>query len=547
MSNDNGTKQAAKRALAYGRVSTTQQKEKGYSLESQLDGCQKYADNHGFEIVETITDDCSGTIPMQDRPGGSRLYELVGNGEVDAVILYTDDRTERQEDAAKAGMEYLLFKFFLYDHNVELHYSDSGLDEVTEVGNLFGLLKAQRRAEERLKLKERTHRGRITKAKNGKVPGAGHTPYGYEYHHKDGELALIESEAQVVERMYRLCVVDGLSCLAISRELTQDCILTPGERKGYKKPSHNSTPYIWLASTVKRILRNPVYKGELHYGRTKRVKAKERPNRRIEQGNPDMVVVIDVPPIVSPEVWKLAQDKMDVNSKFVMERIGTKRFYLLRGLVRCECGFAMVGGIGGSGYLYYHCCANDHRLRDIEGKQCFEPFVRCDLLGGIVWNYVLDIMTDKERFEMLLLEAQKTEMDALQPKRARLTAIGAMITDCESEALKLADALKTTPGGIVGAALKKQVDDVNARHAALTKEHARLETELSVEALSNEQVASIMLFRADVIEGMKDPTPEDMRAILEALQVHVMVGKGIARITCRIPIPERAEILRPSC
>lgn len=529
------------RAVLYARVSTRKQKEQGYSLDSQIDGCRKYANEHGFTVVAEISDDCSGTIPVFERQGGARLYDMVDSSEVEAVILYTDDRTERQDDLAKAGMEYLLFKFYLYDHNVQLHYSDTGLDEVSDIGNLFGLLKAQRRSEERRKLKERTHRGRIKKAKNGLVVGNGHMPYGYQY--QDGQLVKIERQVQVVEQMYHWCVVDGLSCTAIARELTTLHITTPGEEKGYKRKRE---PGKWDASVVQRMLTNPVYKGELHYGRTKRAKSKTNPNNRIEQKDPNLIVIINVDPVVSSQVWEAAQKQIEVNKLFVISRMAKKRDYLLRGLIRCGCGSAMTGAAGGSGHLYYRCCAGDHRFIDIEGKTCHERGVRCDKLDSVVWQYVIDVMTDRERFEELLTLAQQQELDTLQPKRKRLELVIAQLGNTELEAEKLAQALITSPGGVVGNILQKQIDDVNRQHAALIKERDTIQSNLETEALTTSQMESAMLFREDVIEGLKDPTFEDKRNALEALRVKVVVKDGQAHISCRIPVPESVKDLRPS-
>ena len=50
-----------KRAVIYGRVSTKEQEEKGFSLPSQLEACRKYAIDNDYEIVSEYSEDYSGT------------------------------------------------------------------------------------------------------------------------------------------------------------------------------------------------------------------------------------------------------------------------------------------------------------------------------------------------------------------------------------------------------------------------------------------------------------------------------------------------------
>jgi site-specific DNA recombinase len=71
-----------KRAAIYARVSTDIQAEMGYSLPTQLEACRKYAQANGFTVAAELADDCSGSIPVAERPQGRRLYELVDSGQL---------------------------------------------------------------------------------------------------------------------------------------------------------------------------------------------------------------------------------------------------------------------------------------------------------------------------------------------------------------------------------------------------------------------------------------------------------------------------------
>jgi len=59
--------------------------------------------------------------------------------------------------------------------------------------------------------------------------------------------------------------------------------------------------------------------------------------------------------------------------------------------------------------------------------------------------------------------------------------------------------------------------------------------------LNDEALARALQFRADVIEGLKNPTFDDKRLYLELLQVNVIVKDGKAIIRCALPI-ESSEV-----
>jgi hypothetical protein len=121
-----------------------------------------------------------------------------------------------------------------------------------------------------------------------------------------------------------------------------------------------------------------------------------------------------------------------------------------------------------------------------------------------------------------------------------------LITQTETEAAKFARALVDT-SGIVSDMLKKQVDDVNARHAALCAERDALTAEIEAGALTDEQMeAMLTTFNEDVRIGLQNATFEDKRRALEDLQVKVFIEGNNARVTCRIPVSDSVFALTPS-
>jgi site-specific DNA recombinase len=82
-------------AAIYARVSTEDQG-RGFSIPTQIEGCQKLADHDGYTVPEThilIDEGLSGTT--MDRPALRRLRELVQTQAIAAAIVYDPDRLSR--------------------------------------------------------------------------------------------------------------------------------------------------------------------------------------------------------------------------------------------------------------------------------------------------------------------------------------------------------------------------------------------------------------------------------------------------------------------
>ena len=69
---------AGNRALGYARVSTDEQREKGYSLPEQEAKIRAYCDRGGLELVEIVSDDFTGQL--LERPGLSQVTRLAEAG-----------------------------------------------------------------------------------------------------------------------------------------------------------------------------------------------------------------------------------------------------------------------------------------------------------------------------------------------------------------------------------------------------------------------------------------------------------------------------------
>ena len=271
------------------------------------------------------------------RPGLPRIRDLAAEGQIQAVLALSPDRLSRKyayqvlltEELARHGVDRVFMKA-----------PHSGTPEDQLLLQFQGMIAEYERAQ----ILERSRRGKRHRAKQGEVSVLSGAPYGYRYIRKTEETAayyeIIETEADVVRKVFNGYTVEGLSIGAIARQLTESGLPT---RK--QKPR-------WKRSVIWAILRNPAYQGRACFGKTA-VTARQRITRplRLRGGisarNSSNIelprtewIEIPVPALVSEETFALAQEKLIYNKLHSPRR--TIDPSILQGLVHCrQCSFAL--------------------------------------------------------------------------------------------------------------------------------------------------------------------------------------------------------------
>ena len=241
------------KALVYSRVSTDAQERDGTSLVTQERACVRYAQAKGWVVAECIKDTASGS--NLDRPGIERVRQLLGQGVVDVVLAYAVDRLSRKQihiavlldDIEKVGatQEFVTEDF-----------------ENTSVGLMILTLRAFVSEVEREKIAERTMRGKLERARSGRLPqGTGKGCYGYIYDRGTGKRTVMPEQSTVVRRIFDE-FLSGTSIVRIANRLNDE---------GYT----TFTGSKWHPATIYHMLRNDTYAGRSIFGRTTSIKVRE--------------------------------------------------------------------------------------------------------------------------------------------------------------------------------------------------------------------------------------------------------------------------------
>jgi site-specific DNA recombinase len=377
------------RVALYARVSTEKQ-EREETIASQVDLLYRAAAAAGYDIAPTsvfIDEGVSGS--RLDRPALDRLRDLVAEGAFEVLLVTVPDRLARRyayqvlliEECRRCGCEVIFVQSPLGTSPEE--------QMLVQMQGVFAEY-------ERALIQERTRRGRLFAARQGRV-NWGNPPYGYTYVRKTlttpQHLIINEAEAEVVRLIYRWCVEEQLSCYAIHQRLTAQGIRPRKARHGR-----------WAPSSIGEILRDSLYKGEAYYNRTQPAEIRQpygpRGRKDRAPGNAQgrtqrplsEWIAVAVPVIIDPETWERAQSQLRQNLERA-QRNTTPRRYLLRSLLVCgQCGRRMVGSWSKQGGRYL--CAI--RYPRYAPGACTGRSVSAATIEQTIWEHVQALLADPD-------------------------------------------------------------------------------------------------------------------------------------------------------
>ena len=152
----------------------------------------------------------------------------------------------------------------MQDFGVNLICVEDGIDSSKDAGKLMISVLSAVAEIERENIRTQTMEGRIQKAREGKWNG-GFAPYGYKL--VDGKLEINEEEAAAIRIIFDRYVNTNSGATGISKYL---------ENNGRRKiPRQNGKSPLFSAVLIRSILKNPVYKGKIAFGRRRLEKSTE--------------------------------------------------------------------------------------------------------------------------------------------------------------------------------------------------------------------------------------------------------------------------------
>jgi site-specific DNA recombinase len=229
-----------RRAILYARVSTDEQARSGYSLAQQMEALREYAAREGYEVLEEVRDPGQSGASLE-RPGMDRVRDLVAAGGVSVVLAQDRDRFAREP-----AYHYLMRREF-EEHGTKIRALNDRGDESPE-GELTDGILDQLAKYERAKTAERSRRGKLRKAREGKIVATTHVNFGFKYTQSRDAYAVREDHMSTVRRVFRMVALEGASLYKVKKTL---------EREGLLPPKGGS---YWNKKTLREMILDDVYK-----------------------------------------------------------------------------------------------------------------------------------------------------------------------------------------------------------------------------------------------------------------------------------------------
>ncbi len=463
-----------------------------FSVEEQRREIWRWAAQHGYEIVWEFADDRSG-LDTDRRRGFLTLLEVCSDSRrrlADVVLVYDVSRFSRLEPDEAAFHEFSLRRAgvrVVYTH-------EPGANEEGVAGHLMKSLKRVMAHDYSLKLSQVVTRGLRAHAERGLWVG-GQPAYGLRraVRQPDGSVRLLPRgrwkakgeavvlvpdpfEAGVLAEIYKAYVSDkGLAAIAIMLN-----------GRGVPAPRAGGP---WTKGTVWAILRNPLYKGTVIYGKARysEIGKKHGKARRPES---DWIVVENAAPAIIPvELWEAAQAKHGTR-KFGVGR-PWHRPYLLSGLVVCgHCGkrFRAHKQIRGRIPAYYVCGSHiASGLAVCDGLRVPVPYLDEAVIDGI--RKRLNGLLDREFLAARLRELLGPEstagnaVDALEARLAETTRKIGRLVDALAAGDDDLPSVRTRLAELERERLQMQEETERERARAATKPDLAATVDTLVEAL----------------------------------------------------------------
>jgi len=390
-----GTRQNS-RAVGYVRRSTDRQEQ---SIPDQKKVIETYAAEHDLSLVKFYTDDAiSGTSTLGRRAFQQMVQDAQKSTKrFDRIIVYDVKRFGRI-DNDEAGY----YRHILKTHGVEVLYVTENFNGDT-TDDLLRPVKQWQARQESKDLSKVTIRGLLSKVEGGWWMG-GTPPYGYDLRYQnaegkflfilrfmpDGSKQLLDEKGnlirtlargeslniskrdqakltlsdpkrvKVAKQIFQMYAEQGKGYRSLADTLNQEDTPTPRGPKW----SHIYSGF-WTDSTIRSILVNPIYAGDMvwnrrtdaRFHRISQGRAVDRENvhsaRLVPNGKSDWIVIRDAHPgLISRRLFEQARQRLENHPKSIEQRQhvsklnthgktwnGQRSRFILSGLLKCGlCG-----------------------------------------------------------------------------------------------------------------------------------------------------------------------------------------------------------------
>lgn len=363
----------------YVRVSTSQQAEHGYSLQTQIDACKKKAEELGASRIKVYKDDGYSGAYLE-RPALDDLRDALSSKMHDTVICYDTDRLAR-------NMMVLLIITEEIERNAKLVFVNSEYNQSPE-SQLFYKIKGSFAEYERIKIADRMNRGKRGKLRKG-LPISDHNVLGYDW--QEGNYIINDAQADVVRSIFDRYVnhLGGIQSLA-------DWL------NGQNIPSPRGKA--WSSVAVNRILHRRMYVGDYFSYQVYTKKVTATHSEKIKRDSSEWIPM-QCPAIIDKETFEKAQEKLHRNKTLKIHE--TSNVSLFANVLYCaDCGRKMPPMTNSKTHRKYYQC-----FSRILKTPCKNHVVGVDVLDTLVWETIKKVCRNEATLKKYVAQNQPKQKD----------------------------------------------------------------------------------------------------------------------------------------
>lgn len=386
------------------------------SIEGQIRDNEKYAAEHDITIIEYYIDRHISGKNFDNRGEFQRMLQDSSNGKFSYIIVWKTDRFGRNRQ------EIAINKFKFKKNGVTVLSAMEPIPDGPE-GILLESLYEGMAEYYSADLSQKVSRGMRESALKGKVMGT--VAYGFRKD-EDNCYSLDETTAPIIKEAFNR-YYNGETAPDICNDFARRGILRNG------KPI--MPKYLYYA------FRNRKYIGEYSYGD----------------------VTINIPPLISREVFDGVQLRLSENSKHYQKYAATVDYLLSGKLVCGVCGYEYVGesgtGYNGTKYYYYKCHGRKSRKKSFCSSRTFKK----EFLENFVIEHTIhDVLS--ERVIYFIAES----IMSLYKKTSTSYALKSLYAQKKDTEKSLQNLMKAIEAGIITPSTKERLLYLEEQKESLT-------------------------------------------------------------------------------
>ena len=236
------------KVAAYARVSTDSEDQLN-SFESQVKYYnEKITKNIEWSFVEVYADESISGTQDYKRSNFMRMIQDSMNGKIDLILTKSISRFARNT------LDTLKYVRMLKEKNVAILFEEENINTLEMAGELLLTILSSVAQQESETISSHVKLGLKMKQQRGELIGYNGC-LGYTYDKENKSISINQEEAEIVKYIFNR-YAQGVGSSIIARELINMKYLT---LKGLTR---------WSDSTVRRILKNEKYKGDVLQGKT---------------------------------------------------------------------------------------------------------------------------------------------------------------------------------------------------------------------------------------------------------------------------------------